>query len=258
MDLALRHGGREVFTRMGRNRLIAVFTLVDAAVVILLAYHASTSLFYPACRAFPDYCAQVTISPSPPVSPPLAAFVLGSEVLLVLFVGLSGLPDGAGAAKFAVGLGLGGVMLMIFASSRSLMSLVPSLTPYQVYSILTAPFVADPSRYSDATGLYYGLTVYDVEGMLLLSMALGAVFVLYRAKGKLFAVLRVARVAAMLACFLAVDVAVFDYGEFFLHATAIQDQLHAFTWFTNADLLFAGLSVGAAALVLERRSKLTE
>ena len=79
---------------------------------------------------------------------------------------------------------------------------------------MTSPFVSNPGRYSDANGLYYGLAVYDVEALVFFALALAGTFLLYRKRGLLVASVRTVGVGALLAAFLALDVAIFDFGQF--------------------------------------------
>ena len=236
-----------------KSLFLAVVIAIDAVVLPLLVLRAEASLTVPACRTVPDACAAYGLGTvSSPVGLPLALFVIGSETVMILFVGFSNTPKGSLAAKSAAAIGLGGISLFVLASSRALISLDPSLTPFKFYSIMTSLFVSNPARYSDATGLYYGLSVYDVQALALLAIGLAGTFLLFRKGGDVLALVRTLRVAALLASFLALNVAIFDFGEFFIHATAIQSEFSIMTWFTNADLLVAGLSLTTATFLFTR------
>jgi hypothetical protein len=236
-----------------RSTISYAVVAADLVVFPILAVRAASSIVQPSCRSLPDACAanfQTPLSATVPLVP--ALFVVCSELLLLGLLGFSGAPRGRPIGKWMAAVGAAFFSLFVFASSRGLKSLDQGLTPYAVYSSFTRLFVSNPARYSDATGLYYGLAVYDVEALAFLTLVLAGTFLLYRSNGVAFALTRVVRVGALFALFLSADVAVFDYGEFDIHATALQSQLQVFTWFTNADLLFAALSVAVATFLLAR------
>jgi len=232
--------------------LLAVFS-ADLLVFPFLAEAAAAPGRTEVCYSIPDICSVTHVAPiAMPVWPPIALFVLGSELLVLLMLGFSDLPRTPLAPKLAAGVGLGGIGVMMLGSSRALRSVDPALSPFKVYSTFASLFVSNPGQYSDATHLYYGLAVYDVEALFLLALGLYGTFLIYRSRGNAFAVLRSIRVAALLTCVLTIDVAIFDFPEFFIHATSIQEQLHFLPWFTNADLMVVGMSLAGATFLVAR------
>jgi hypothetical protein len=96
------------------------------------------------------------------------------------------------------------------------------------------------------------LMVADVEALAMLVILTTVVLLFNIKKGKKQALLRA--VQAMSLCFLILgsEILVFDYSEFYLHVTQVQESFTLAMWFTNADLFFVGLVAFAASTWLLR------
>lgn len=97
--------------------------------------------------------------------------------------------------------------------------------------------------------------VADLEGIAALVLMTALIASLNRHEGTGKALLLALQVAAGCMVILGIEIAAFDYSEFYLHVTGLQLTLNLAPWFTNADLLFSSVAVLAASVGLSRQRR---
>jgi len=83
--------------------------------------------------------------------------------------------------------------------------------------------------------------VADLEALAFLTTVAASVLVMNFREGYRRAAVRALRAVAGCFVILGAEIALFDYKEFYLHATQTQSAFGWATWFTNADLFLVGL-----------------
>ena len=97
--------------------------------------------------------------------------------------------------------------------------------------------------------------VADLEGIAALLLMTALIASLNRHKGTGKALLLALQAAAGCMVILGIEIAAFDYSEFYLHVTGLQLTLNLAPWFTNADLLLSAVAVLAGVVGLSRQRR---
>jgi hypothetical protein len=95
---------------------------------------------------------------------------------------------------------------------------------------------------------YY--VVLDLESLALLGTQVVSAFMLTRVLGVKRAALLSSQVASLSLAILGTEIAIFDNVQLSYHVTTTQALLSFFPWFSNADLLFSGLTILALSSCL--------
>ena len=144
------------------------------------------------------------------------------------------------AAKLAFGACLALLNVYFAWSSHLLRAISPSLYEFVSRPIRVQDF--DVWRYWGlARFTTYTLVVSDFEALVLLVVVMIGAAWLSRDSGRWFALLRSVQVAALCLVVFGVELALFDYHEFYVHVTDAQLTFHFVPWFTNADMLVSAL-----------------
>lgn len=98
------------------------------------------------------------------------------------------------------------------------------------------------------------LMVADIEAVTMLGILTALVFLFNAKKGMRVALLRAAQVMSLCFVILGSEILLFDYREFYLHVTQVQESFGLATWFTNADLFVMGVAAFAATTWMLRSS----
>jgi hypothetical protein len=81
-------------------------------------------------------------------------------------------------------------------------------------------------------------------------------FLLFVHRGLKKATLRMLEIGSLSVLPLGVEIYIFDYGEFWIHASIAQVKAGFIPWFTNADLLFLSAGILSVTAIIELRSRL--
>jgi hypothetical protein len=156
------------------------------------------------------------------------------------------------AAKLAFAVSLAMLNIYFAWSSHLLRAISPSLYEFVSRPIRVQDF--DVWRYYGlARFTTYTLVVSDFEALVLLVVVMIGAAWLSRDGGRWFALLRSVQVAALCLVVFGVELALFDYHEFYLHVTDAQLTFHFVPWFTNADMLVSALLVLVMSTLLGGR-----
>ena len=90
------------------------------------------------------------------------------------------------------------------------------------------------------------LAIADLEALGLLAVVATLTLLLNLGKGGKKALLLSLQVVSLCVVVLGSEIAIFDYGEFYLHVTEVQVLVNVVPWFSNADLLLSGLAIFVA------------
>ena len=175
--------------------------------------------------------------------------ILSVQAIALGVIILRGAPSGKRASllKGALLFPLVPLIAQFLGSSTMLKSFNAGWTAYWTYSRFVSRFISKPSAYPLTTRVYYGQVVYDLEALAFVGVTALLTFLLFYPTGVRSALLRVMSILSLLVVFLSSDVGLFDYKEFFLHATS-----NFFLWVNNADLLVGGLGLLGVGLLLRR------
>ena len=95
---------------------------------------------------------------------------------------------------------------------------------------------------------------YEVVGLTLTTLA--SSFLLFYKRGVKKAALRMLEIGSLSVIPLGIEIYIFDYREFYIHASIAQVKAGFLPWFTNADLLFLAMGTLSVAVAIELRHRL--
>jgi len=95
---------------------------------------------------------------------------------------------------------------------------------------------------------------YEVVGLTLVLAA--SSFLLFLHRGLRKAALRMLEIGSFSVLPLGVEIYIFDYGEFWIHASIAQAKSGFLAWFTNADLTFLAIGTLFVTALIELRHRL--
>jgi hypothetical protein len=143
-----------------------------------------------------------------------------------------------------------------------LVNQVNSVTKFQLSIPGVSPYFASLAHRSH----HFGSTTFGIEQRYFIDYEVVAFtvlifmlsLVLFMNKGKLVPILRALEITSAAVLPLGIEIYLFDYGEFNIHASVMQVKA-GIAWFTNADLLYLSASILALAVVIDlvryRRTK---
>jgi hypothetical protein len=106
--------------------------------------------------------------------------------------------------------------------------------------------------YSSLT--FYTQIVADFEALAFLLVLMASTLLLSRGRGPGFAILRTLQVAALCFVVFGLELALFDFREFYIHFTDAQLAYNIIPWFSNADMFLSALVVFGTTTLLSNPS----